>query len=121
MTDATFEMAQDVPVGRIAGDIDAANTDAIEQRIVENVSNDVFGFVLDLSGVTYLDSAGIRLLFQLESRLEGRQVKLVICVPEGAQINRTLDAVGAEDSLCLRRTLDESIAEIERTKQPPTG
>lgn len=118
--DVSFEKTDGVPIARIAGDIDAANTEALEHRIVQNVSNEAFGVVLDMAGVDYLDSAGIRLLFQLQARLDIRQVRVVIVVPEGALINRTLEAVGAPSAIHVSRTIEDALAAVEASKQPPS-
>ena len=49
----------------VTGEIDLSNAAIIKRSIAESVSNQDLSFVLDLSGVTYLDSAGVQLLFRL--------------------------------------------------------
>jgi len=102
------EIVQDTPVARLSGEIDMSNVRAIEDRIGGSVSNKAFAVVVDLSDVTYLDSAGIRLLFQLDSRVQSRQQRLVIVVPLGSAINRTLEASGTIGSLQIVRTEREA-------------
>lgn len=53
---------------------------------------------LDLSGLTFLDSAGVELLFRLREDLSVRQIALELYVPEDALIRRTLEVTdgGAE-------------------------
>ncbi len=102
----------DTPVARIVGEVDMSNVAMIEDEIAQHVSNRAFAVVVDLSGVTYLDSAGIRLLYQLESRINNRQQRLVIIVPRANEINRTLEASGAIGTLKIVRTEDEAFAAI---------
>lgn len=102
------EMIQDTPVARLSGEVDMSNVRAIEDRIGGSVTNKAFAVVVDLSDVTYLDSAGIRLLYQLDSRVESRQQRLIIVVPLGASINRTLEASGTIGTLKIVRTEQEA-------------
>ncbi len=99
-----------VVVASIAGDIDMANTAALEQAISANVNSEHHGFVVDLTAVTYLDSAGIRLLYQLDERANGRQQQVVIVIPSASPINRTLEAAGALGSLKIVTTKVDAVA-----------
>lgn len=98
------EMVNDTPVARLSGEVDMSNVRLIEERIGGSVSNKAFAVVIDLTDVTYLDSAGIRLLYQLDSRVQSRQQRLVIVVPLGAPINRTLEASGTIGTLKIVRS-----------------
>jgi anti-sigma B factor antagonist len=46
----------------VVGDLDLATADAFEQEIATVLGADVSGVVVDLSGVDFLDSAGINAL-----------------------------------------------------------
>ena len=82
------------PVVRLRGDIDLSNADALAETAEAAVPNSAEGLVLDLSGVSYLDSTGVRLVFRLARRLGDRQQSLRLVVPEGARIGRVLDYAG---------------------------
>lgn len=86
-------------IAAMSGDIDMANTTTIEQAIARNATSDDVGVVVELSDVTYLDSAGIRLLYQLDERASDRQQQVVVVIPSNSPINRTLEAAGALGSL----------------------
>jgi anti-anti-sigma factor len=101
-----------VPVVRIKGDIDMANTPFIEDEIGRRVKSEEIGYVLDLAQVTYLDSAGIRLMYHLDERARDRQQQVVIVIPQGAQINRTLEAAGVIGSLRICATEDEALVAV---------
>jgi anti-anti-sigma factor len=108
----TFEQHHGTPVARIAGDIDMANIGEIEAAIMANVKSDAFGFVVDLTDVTYLDSAGIRMIYKLDERANGRQQQIAVVVPRGAQITRSLEAAGVIGTLRITPTVDEAIDAI---------
>jgi anti-anti-sigma factor len=98
-----------------------SNTAVVESAVAADVSNDAHGMILDLSDVTYLDSAGIRLLYHLESRLAIHQQRLVIVVPTRSVIVRTLQAAGVIGSLVLASSLDEAVIAVRGEDQHETG
>jgi anti-anti-sigma factor len=82
------------PVARMTGAVDLSNVEDL-RRLVENaVSNRARGLVMDLSGVTYLDSTGLRLIFGLARRLGDRQQRLRLVVPDDSRIRRVLTLAG---------------------------
>ena len=109
-----IDLVDDIPVASLSGDIDMANVGAIEQQVADGVSNDAYSVVLDLSAVTYLDSAGIRMLFQMSSQLVGRRRRFAVVIPEDSQIRRTLGAAGVYESLTITATREQAI-EIARS------
>jgi anti-anti-sigma factor len=94
------------PVVRLRGEIDLANVEELHRVAEDAVSNRDAGLVVDLSGVTFLDSTGLRLLFRLARRLGDRQQGLRLVVPEGARIARVLDFSGISTVAQVLRTYD---------------
>ncbi len=86
----------------VAGEIDLANAAEVEERILGHTSNDLLGVVLDLDGVEYLDSTGLRLLFALSARLEISQITLELVVAVGSPIRRALEITGMGEVVPLR-------------------
>ncbi len=82
------------PVVRLSGEIDLSNAEALGTAAEGAVSNRAAGLVLDLSGVTFLDSTGLRLVFRLARRLRDRQQALRLVVPSDARIARLLTMSG---------------------------
>lgn len=82
------------PVARLTGAIDLSNVDDVGRRLEEAVSNRAHGLIVDLSGVTYLDSTGLRLIFRLARQLGDRQQGLRLVVPEESRIRRVLQLAG---------------------------
>ena len=77
-------------VAAIEGEIDISNSIELETELSHSVPNDARGLVLDLSGVTFIDSSGIRALFDLAARLGGHRQVLHLVLPEESQLRRTL-------------------------------
>jgi|1186.fasta_scaffold00836_3 anti-sigma B factor antagonist/stage II sporulation protein AA (anti-sigma F factor antagonist) len=78
-------------LARVRGEVDASNAAELRMAIVERLSNDTTGLILDFSQATYLDSTGIALLFELARGLSARRQTLRLAVPPDAPIRRVVD------------------------------
>ena len=97
MTDATVTVDHDgTDTARIAlaGEIDMDNARQVETGILGAISNQLTGVTLDLSGIEYIDSAGLRVLFALGARLTTLQIGLRLLVPEQSPVRRVIDLSG---------------------------
>jgi anti-sigma B factor antagonist len=79
-----------------AGDLDIATVDAVRTEIATRESGE--GVVLDLRGVTFLDTSGIQVAVELwrAARDEGFEVRIVRAAP---QVHRVFDIAGLGDVL----------------------
>jgi len=66
--------------------------------------------VLDLSDITYLDSAGVALLLRLAERLRSRRRELQLVVPRGSPVRRVLDFTGLPRVIPLESRLEDALA-----------
>ena len=89
-----LEESEQWPVARLTGEIDLSNARALGDQLEGAVSNRASGLVLNLSGVTYLDSTGLHLIFSLARRLGDRQQTLKLVVPDQSRIRRLLRVTG---------------------------
>jgi anti-sigma B factor antagonist len=105
-----FEERGDVVIARLAGELDLSNVHDIGDGLNAAVTRDTAGLVLDLSELTHLDSAGLRLLFDLRTRLATARQRLVAVVPEGAAIRAVLDLAAVPAALPLYTGLDDAVA-----------
>src|SRR4051812_2143681 len=99
-------------VVRIEGEIDLSNVDPIRDDISEAVAPDAVGVALDLTATTYLDSSGIRLLFDLAQRLHTRRQQLVLVVTDEALVRRVILLTKLDDAVPLHETLDDALAAL---------
>jgi anti-anti-sigma factor len=78
----------------LSGEIDLANIGDVEADLLDAIPNHVTDVVIVLNEVTYLDSAGLRVLFVLGARLETLQIALhLVVVPESA-VRKVIDLSG---------------------------
>ena len=92
----TDEHHGDVPLVAIAGEIDASNAGEIAERLRAALSNRSEALVVDLSGTTYIDSAGLNVLFELSTALRERQQQLHLVVGQPSPIARIVAIVGLD-------------------------
>ncbi len=76
---STRREADGTPVVTVAGEIDMSNADRFSDALGLAAASAGGGFVVDLTGVEYLDSAGIHALFAHASRV--RLVASPLLVP----------------------------------------
>ena len=81
------------------GEIDMDNAGQVEHQILDAITNQLTGVTLDLSGIEYIDSAGLRVLFTLGSRLSTLQIVLRVLVPERSPIRRVIDLSGMASTI----------------------
>lgn len=78
-----------------SGELDVATVELVEQRIEEALDGGVRRLVLDLSGLTFLASAGLRLVLQLVDRAADRAFELAV-VPGPRPVQRVFELTRTE-------------------------
>ena len=104
----------DVPVLRLEGEIDVSNVDEIRGRMRELVTNREFALIVDLTPTSYLDSAGINLLFAVGEEMRGRQQQLHVVLGERSPLTRMVALTGLDKSLPTHSTLERALAAAVR-------
>jgi anti-anti-sigma factor len=107
-----LDEVRDVTVAKIAGEIDLSDAGELQATISDAVPNHAAGLVVELSEVTYLDSTGVALLFELARRVARRQQALGIVVPREAPVREILHLSGADDALTLHDELEDALEQI---------
>jgi anti-sigma B factor antagonist len=94
----------DVPIVTVEGEIDSSNARAIAQRMRATLSNQGKVLIVDLTPTTYIDSAGINVLFRLGVELRERQQELHVVVASPSPIARMLAIVGLDRAVPTHAT-----------------
>jgi anti-anti-sigma factor len=108
----TEERHGNVAVVHVSGEIDASNAKWLEERLRSSLTNRSDGLVVDLSATTYLDSAGLALLFGLGSALKQHQQELRLVVGDGSPIARMMRLTGLTEAVATNSTLASALAEV---------
>lgn len=98
----------------ITGDIDLANAGALRAQINAAIPNHAAGLILDLSAVHYLDSAGIRFIYQLREDLLSSGQSLQLVIPSGSTIHATLRLSGLDWTQDTAENVDVARAALQR-------
>jgi anti-anti-sigma factor len=99
-----------VPIVVIEGEIDASNSPEISSRLRDALSNQGTILIVDLSETTYIDSAGINVLFQLGVELRERQQQLLLVVAPDSPIARMIAIVGLNEAVPTHPTREAALA-----------
>jgi anti-anti-sigma factor len=87
----------------LAGAVDLATVPQLESELVAAIGNQTSGLTLDLSDVDYLDSAGLRVLFRLTTRMAELRIPMEVVAPLGTISRRVIDLSGYSEVGVLRR------------------
>lgn len=104
------EQTGDVVVIAVDGEIDASNAALLRGRLRAPVTNRAHHVVLDLTGISYIDSAGINLLFELGTELTTRQQELRLVIVPGSPIERMAQISGVVRTISTHPTRDDALA-----------
>jgi anti-anti-sigma factor len=89
---------------RLSGEIDLANVAAVEEEILAVVPDQPAAVSVDLTDLTYIDSAGIRILFNLATQLQALRIMLELIVPLDSPTRRLIEVSGFESLATLHPT-----------------
>ncbi len=87
----TIRNVPDVHVVALFGELDAATSDGLADAIVGAAGSTV---VVDLSGLTFMDSSGIGALVVAKKRIVANGLGQLVLTRPGAAVSRVLDIVG---------------------------
>jgi anti-anti-sigma factor len=104
----------DVSIVRLHDEIDIANTSSIFDLLAEAVPNDRVGMTIDLSGLRYIDSAGVRMLFSIARRLDQSRQALALAVPADCPIARLVKITRLDEVAFVGETLDDCLPGLRR-------
>jgi anti-anti-sigma factor len=98
-------------LARLTGEIDLSNAGTVEELVTGGIGG-ATAVAVDLSGLEYLDSAGLALLSRLSRRLAG---SLRLVVPPEAVVKRTLSISGLPAAIPVDETVEAALAALDRS------
>jgi anti-sigma B factor antagonist len=104
-------MLPGMPVIAPNGHLDLATSRALAGRLGEAVGQAVEGVVLDLSGVTFMDSTGLAVVLKAHARLQRQGRRLVIVAPPGPALE-LFDLTSVRDELMVVESLSQAEATV---------
>ena len=101
-----------VSVAHLSGEIDLSCVADFGEKLAESVDPAALGLVVDLTDVTFMDSTGIHLLFNLAGRLKAAGQSMRVAVPESSPLRRILTLVNLVGAVPIDPSLDHSVVEL---------
>ena len=100
----------DVPVAVVGGEVDASNVADVGVAVRRLVTNHSSLLIIDLSPTSYLDSAGINLMFALGDELRGRQLSLRLVIKPDSSIARMVAITGLDKTYPTYPTVEAALS-----------
>ena len=94
----TSEREDSVHTICLFGELDLATADRVQDELQRVEATDVSSIIVDLSGLTFVDSTGIRLIVQADARSRADSDRLVL-LRGPAAVQRVFQLVALEDRL----------------------
>ena len=108
----------DVVIARVTGELDLAGAPSTGEAIGEAVATSARALVVDFSGLEFIDSSGIAMLFNLARRLGSRRQELRVVAVDGKPVARVLEIVEFGRAAPVHQTLDDALAQISADGSP---
>jgi anti-sigma B factor antagonist len=97
----------DARVFSLSGRLDAEAAPEFERQCLKEVNGATKTLILDLGPLEYLSSAGLRAILCAGKTLQGKDGKLVLCVPKGPT-RQIVDAIGFHKMFTVCNNLEEA-------------
>ena len=114
LADLQITFAPNALVARVTGEVDMSNAEEMGATVIGAAPNDARGVILDLSGVDYLDSAGIYVIYGMRASLQARGQTLILVIPEGSPVHDALRLSGADRPGEMAASIQDALRSINR-------
>lgn len=107
----THENAGDHLLVSVTGQINSANAAHVESQLLDILSNESGHWILNLAGVDYMSSAGLRVVLLLAKRLREQQKRMVVCGLQ-ARVYEVFDISGFLNLLTVRDNPEQALLSL---------
>ena len=101
-----------IALAQVRGEIDTSNVQDVEAALHQAGRHPGAGLVVDLSAVTYLNSATVKLLFELAERLRMRQQELRLVMRETAPMRRLFLMLRFDLIVPVHNSIEDAVAHM---------
>ena len=112
LTHVEIEQRDDVIVARLTGELDISVAESTGRKIAEAVPSSARGVVVDTSGLEFMDSSGVSMLFALARQVGSHRQELVVVAPVGGPVSRVLQIVEFDRAARVREDVDAAVTAI---------
>jgi anti-anti-sigma factor len=119
LADLAIERRDRLVLATLSGEIDLSNAADVRRELTEALESEDAALVLDLTPTTFVDSAGLQVIFELQTLLREHRQDFHLVVPPHGQPWRTLDVVGVHRVANVHGDRQAAIAAA--SAPPPPG
>jgi anti-anti-sigma factor len=109
MAEVRIEREDAIVVAVLSGEVDMSNAATVRQQVAESVTPDEDALIVDLSELSFMDSAGLHSLIELGTVLHERRQQLLLCLPHGSPIERAIDIIGLPSAVSVHADRAEAM------------
>lgn len=106
---ATVRAESSYTLVTLAGESDATTRQSLRDFLESEVSKDVRRLIIDLSGLRFMDSAGVHVLVDVRAMLLDRGGELLLVAPQPV-VARVMNLAGADRLIPVYADLDAALA-----------
>lgn len=99
----------DVVVVTVGGEVDLGTANQLSEAAVAAMHENGPKVVLDLAGVTFMDSTGLKVLLAVHKRAELSGGRLVLASPTRS-VSKVISVTGLDQTFLLCETLEAAVA-----------
>ena len=101
----------DVLILSVIGKLDVSTSKALQDKILSLIASGQRKFVVDLSRLDYISSAGLRVFLLATKHLDAAKGKMILCSPK-AGVKEVFDIAGFSSFLTLAGSTEEAIKNL---------
>ena len=118
-----IEQRDDVVVARLSGELDISVAEKTGRKIADAVASSALGVVVDMSGLEFMDSSGVSMLFSLARQVGSHRQQLRVVAPPGRPVSRVLQIVEFDRAAPVDVDVDSAVAQLatQRASRQPRG
>jgi anti-anti-sigma factor len=118
LADVQIRLVPDALIAYVTGEVDMSNAEDVGETVIKATPNEAQGVVLDLSGVEYLDSAGIYVIYGMRASLQARGQTLILVIPPASPVYDSLRLAGAERPGEVAEAVEDALAIFDKAGPP---
>jgi anti-anti-sigma factor len=104
-----FEALERAVVARVGGEVDMSDADPLLDELSARIGSRPW-LVVDLTGCSYLDSAGLRMIARVDLRCREAGTGLRLVVEPSGAVDRVLSMTRMDEVLIVDRLLADALA-----------
>jgi stage II sporulation protein AA (anti-sigma F factor antagonist) len=99
----------EIAIARVTGEVDLADGFRFTDEVLGKMADEATALVVDLMELRYIDSAGVRSIFEIASALALREQFFAIAVAEESPLRSVLKMTQVEDVAVICPSLDDAL------------